>query len=53
MVAGDERITLKAGQGIEIPPGVAHQFRNDSNTEVNFLVISCPKSHGDRENLEA
>lgn len=35
-------------QGIEIPPGVAHQFRNESNAEVRFLVISVPKAHGDR-----
>lgn len=51
MVIGNERLTLKAGQGIEIPPGAAHQFRNDADTEVNFLVVSCPKSHGDRENV--
>ncbi len=43
-----ERQTLQAQQGIEIPPGVAHQFRNESNSEVLFLVISVPKSHGDR-----
>ena len=51
MVVNNERITLRAGQGIEIPPGTRHQFRNDSAAEVNFLVISCPKSHGDRENV--
>jgi mannose-6-phosphate isomerase-like protein (cupin superfamily) len=38
-------------QGIEIPPGVAHQFRNESNAEVKFLVISVPKAHGDRVTL--
>ncbi len=46
-VAGEIAV-LQAQQGIEIPPGVAHQFRNESNQEVNFLVISVPKSHGDR-----
>jgi mannose-6-phosphate isomerase-like protein (cupin superfamily) len=51
MVAGRERVTLKTGQGIEIPPGAAHQFSNDSDAEVNFLVVSCPPSHGDRENV--
>ncbi len=35
-------------QGIEIPPGVSHQFRNESNSEVRFLVISVPKAHCDR-----
>lgn len=46
-VDGSE-FTLKPQQGIEIPPGVAHQFRNESNVEVRFLVISVPKAHGDR-----
>ena len=51
MVLGNERITLQANQGIEIPPNSIHQFRNDSNADVVFLVISSPKSHGDRENI--
>lgn len=46
-VAGDS-IELQAQEGIEIPPGVPHQFRNESNQDVIFLVISAPKSHGDR-----
>jgi mannose-6-phosphate isomerase-like protein (cupin superfamily) len=51
MMIGDETIKLSAHQAIEIPPGVAHQFRNDSTEEVVFLVISSPRSHGDRENI--
>lgn len=43
-----ERKTLQARQGLEIPPGVVHQFRNESSSEVTFLVVSVPKSHGDR-----
>jgi mannose-6-phosphate isomerase-like protein (cupin superfamily) len=39
---------LQAHQGIEIPPRVVHQFRNQSSSDVTFLVISVPKSHGDR-----
>jgi mannose-6-phosphate isomerase-like protein (cupin superfamily) len=46
-VDGNKQI-LQAQQGIEIPPGVVHQFRNESNSDVTFLVISMPKSHGDR-----
>jgi quercetin dioxygenase-like cupin family protein len=42
---------LAAGQGIHIPPGVAHRFRNESDADVHFLVVSAPKAHGDRENL--
>lgn len=43
-----EVMTLQAYQGIEVPPGTPHQFRNASTAEVVFLVISAPKSHGDR-----
>jgi mannose-6-phosphate isomerase-like protein (cupin superfamily) len=46
-VDGENKI-LQAQQGIEIAPGVVHQFRNESNSEVTFLVVSVPKSHGDR-----
>ena len=42
---------LKSGQGIEIAPGVQHQFRNQSGREVHFLVISVPSTRGDRVNL--
>jgi len=45
------RHALAVGQGLHIPPGSAHQFRNDSDRDVHFLVVSVPKSHGDRENL--
>ena len=43
-----ERKVLQPQQGIEIAPGVVHQFRNESSSEVTFLVVSAPKSHGDR-----
>jgi mannose-6-phosphate isomerase-like protein (cupin superfamily) len=46
------RHTLAAGQGLHVPPGAAHQFRNESQADVHFLVVSVPKSHGDRENLD-
>ncbi|GAA6616125.1 hypothetical protein [Scytonema sp. NUACC26] len=39
---------LRAKQGIEVPPKVAHQFRNESSSDVRFLVVSVPKAHGDR-----
>jgi mannose-6-phosphate isomerase-like protein (cupin superfamily) len=48
MEVDGERQILQAQQGVEIPPGVVHQFRNESNLDVTFLVISMPKSHGDR-----
>jgi mannose-6-phosphate isomerase-like protein (cupin superfamily) len=46
------RHTLAAGQGLHVPPGAAHQFRNESDSDVHFLVVSVPKSHGDRENVD-
>lgn len=47
----DKVIVLKKWQGIEIPPEVKHQFGNQSNSEVHFLVISVPSTRGDRVNL--
>ncbi len=46
-VAGS-RLVLNARQGLEIPPGVPHQFMNASQSAVTFLVISCPHAHSDR-----
>lgn len=46
-----ETFVLEAGQGIEVAPGVAHQFRNPFEREVVFLVISSPTTRGDRESL--
>ena len=45
---GTERLALRKGQGLEVAPGVAHQFRNESDADVVLLVISVPMSHGDR-----
>lgn len=45
----DKSVPLKAASGIEDAPMEAHQMRNISDTEVEFLVVSMPKSHGDRE----
>lgn len=45
------RHPLMAGSGLHVPPHAAHQFRNESGSDVHFLVVSAPKSHGDRENV--
>jgi mannose-6-phosphate isomerase-like protein (cupin superfamily) len=42
-------VELGPGEGVEIAPGVAHQMRNASQGDVEFLVVSQPHSHGDRE----
>ena len=44
--------TISAGHGIEVAPGISHKFRNISKVSVEFLVISSPKSHGDRVDKE-
>ena len=43
---------LGACQGLHVPPGAAHQIRNESAADVRFLVVSSPKSHGDRETVD-
>lgn len=40
--------TVRAGEGIEIAPGQAHQAMNRSADAVRFVVTSQPPSHGDR-----
>ncbi len=48
LVVNNERVVLRANEGIEVPPGTPHQMRNDSKSDVTFTVTSMPKSHGDR-----
>lgn len=38
--------------GIEIAPGAPHQARNESDEDVDFLVISTPTTRGDRTDIE-
>jgi mannose-6-phosphate isomerase-like protein (cupin superfamily) len=39
---------LTAGHGLHVPPGCAHQARNNGQADVRMLVVSSPRSHGDR-----
>jgi mannose-6-phosphate isomerase-like protein (cupin superfamily) len=48
----DRTVPLKKGEGLEILPFTKHRFENHSTADVVFLVISAPKSHGDRVNVE-
>lgn len=50
MIFEDHEVILKKGQGIEISAQVKHQFKNQSNADVHFLVISVPSTRGDRIN---
>lgn len=52
MVFENEVILLQKGEGIEIAPLTKHRFENPSDQDVIFLVISAPKSQGDRVELE-
>ena len=45
----EEDVVLQAGEGVEIPPGVPHRIRNEGASDVHFLVVSQPHSHGDRQ----
>lgn len=42
------REVLQIHEGAEVPPNVPHQMFNESDAEIEFLVISQPPSHGDR-----
>ena len=42
------RHRLGARDGLELPPGAAHRAINESDADVEFLVVSTPPSHGDR-----
>jgi len=47
----DHEVILHEGQGLEIAPMIKHQFKNNSNADVHFLVTSVPSTRGDRINL--
>lgn len=42
------RETLGPQQGVEVPPGVPHRIANETQADLEFIVISQPRSHGDR-----
>ena len=41
-------VTLPPGTGVEVPPGIAHQFANTGDSDAVFLVASAPTTQGDR-----
>ena len=44
--------SLSPRMGIELPQGTAHQAINETGSDVEFLVISEPPSHGDRHDTD-
>ncbi len=51
IVLEDHQIILQKGQGLEILPTIKHQFKNESQADVHFLVVSVPPTRGDRVNV--
>jgi mannose-6-phosphate isomerase-like protein (cupin superfamily) len=51
--AGGTEHELTTGEGLQVEAGVAHQIFNRSEGAVEFLVVSQPPSHGDRELVQA
>lgn len=47
-----EILKIKEMNGLHIKPKLRHKIINNSNENLEFLVVSEPKSHGDRINLE-
>lgn len=41
-------LTLKPQDSIHIKPGIKHRILNKMETNLHFLVISEPNSHGDK-----
>lgn len=44
----NETIILSQGDSFYLPKQKPHKISNHSDNELRFLVISSPKSHGDR-----
>ncbi|BAZ51765.1 cupin 2 domain-containing protein [Nostoc sp. NIES-4103] len=42
------RQVISQHEGVEVPPNIPHQIFNESDCDLEFLVISQPPSHGDR-----
>lgn len=44
----EEIILLNEHEGIEILPEIPHQMMNNSDCDIEFIVVSSPTSKGDR-----
>jgi mannose-6-phosphate isomerase-like protein (cupin superfamily) len=53
VVLGDETATVRAGNGVAIEPGMAHQVRNQSSADLEFLVVSSSPPGNDREEIDS
>jgi len=48
----DEKFSVKAGESISIQPQSEHFISNESQDELEFLVISSPSTNNDRTEIE-
>lgn len=48
---GQKVIELGAGETVHVPPEKPHRIFNKSDGDLRFIVISSPKSHGDRVDM--
>ena len=46
-----EIFEIKSNEGFYVAANKKHKIKNESNTDLHFLVISASKSHGDRTNI--
>jgi len=44
-------MTVQKGEGYQVRPGERHRIRNLGTEDLHFLVVSEPRSHGDRVNV--
>ncbi|SFW59425.1 Cupin domain-containing protein [Sinomicrobium oceani] len=52
IIIDDNEYRVAPGEGFHIPPGKKHRIRNREESDLHFIVISEPESHGDRINAE-
>lgn len=49
---GDETLIVTAQKGVMIPPNKIHFIANETNEQLDFLVISQPSTHNDRIDIK-
>ncbi len=49
----NEKLIVSHGEGLEIPPKVAHRIRNEGAEPLDFILFSYPTTRGDRVNLDS
>lgn len=46
MMLGPRTVTIPGGSGLEVPPRVRHQLRNDGDEDLEVMVVSSPRISG-------